>query len=848
MKNKLLLFSFLTSIAFSDYYSVDTDKTHLKIHEDIAVEHINTKDVDEIYTKLATYFGIDVSKAKTIYITPYNIKNPDPKVSSSNMKPDGRKLGRSLVVRLANDYMMEYDTLDAQSFDYIFTLHLAESLFLEKVKQSLPVSMSYMDYLFSVRNMVSDIMMPDWLGRGVAVFLANKFSPKSVNNIRLSKLYTKNALGAIDYSYIQGHDVRHHVTPSNVLSYLKTDDFYLKYVFADFLEYFGKQHGDDSVKTAIVKLASEVKDKKPLARDPFKVFADMTKQTRKELGEKWWSQIEKGAEVSYKTLTSMSVASDLKFMNGKPYFLTTTKDGRSIQTTNKDGKFVDAVSGKDIECFDVHKGDIYFTAKELVSEEDKYRYNLYKNRKLIRTDCAPRFVIRPSIGPAKDPYAVLWIKDHGLVSSMWLEKEDGTTEMLVDTSKGLKIKSLCVEKATVHFEGAIESEGSKIYTVSLFGNGIDEEFKGKHPISTTRSTYYLSDHKGVTSLFEYNQNTDKTYLRYKGNEVSSFAISNNKLYVLENGLKGSKLVEVKDKPLFIKGSALSSKKYEESIAANFKGQATKLTWIKAKPIIDLFGVEAGLGFDVFRGSLASEKTASIQAVVPFLELFKDKVFNPQVKYEIRAPIYLKSSRTTLVWFFKGAFAYVGGDDNFMSTGAALEGDNGKLIITQKMGITKISRGRVGTSFVLDHKNVFAQYYTGSMSEEVYVPSTNLRIYDLVKATKDVFKSSKIDATHFFICGLKTSMEKEVNLTPIPYKFKIGSIAFKPGIYYTHDLKREDHRVFIVPNFVIKTHVYNMEVDIRLTPALAIDTKRFAKEGIGYLGKSFKFDFGLDWIF
>ena len=103
-------------------------------------------------------------------------------------------------------------------------------------------------------------------------------------NKKLMDRFVRESAGAINSTFVEKG-----VTPGMIFDKLREDDFYLKYLFADFLSYLLKRHGFEKFNITMKRLFY-LKDKRAFNSGPMHCFVDVYSPT---IFWEWWSIIEK---------------------------------------------------------------------------------------------------------------------------------------------------------------------------------------------------------------------------------------------------------------------------------------------------------------------------------------------------------------------------------------------------------------------------------------------------------------------------------------------------------------------------------------------------------------------------
>tara|TARA_B100000965_G_scaffold343585_1_gene313379 strand:+ start:6253 stop:8613 length:2361 start_codon:yes stop_codon:yes gene_type:complete len=736
MFNIALLFSLLFTKGLASYTKVECNNLSLFVHEDFFIDDINVNHVNEIYSHINKYLNLEYGNFD-IYITTYDLST---KISPL---PNSREKDPSSVVKIVN--FKEYDIFDSDSFDFLFCYELSKQLIREKAKQSLQKSISYIDVLYPIKEKLTSLFFHDWLVEGLALFIARDYSVNSDKNKKLMDRFVRESAGAINSTFVEKG-----VTPGMIFDKLREDDFYLKYLFADFLSYLLKRHGFEKFNITMKRLFY-LKDKRAFNSGPMHCFVDVYSPT---IFWEWWSIIEKKegrypARGSYRKIFQIQSGNHI-------FFLSST--GRV--TNLMDDKFKVRVG--DVAHFDLDGDNIYYTSARIDFNNDKLTYDLYKDGSLVASNTSERFFVSEG--------SIYWIENRGLRDRIYKDNEE-----LLSLDKGIKVEKAFIYKDNLIISGSREGSSTKIFNLT---RGI-EICEGHAPFVHRGNLYFVSNEDdSVYQLDIYSKNKKLIYV----GEVTEATYYKNKLHVISPIFRGSVLKEVdaivnstSDR---VSPSNMRIVSGEENRVINVSNDISRVY-----PDFNIFYPSFTLSLHNLKGSILKAKTLYVDAYWDIIETVMEGNFNPKLKLGMNFPI----SVTRQLYLVTGAELGVSLKDGARDNNAKLifnfKKGRHSLAFLPKIGTRGENVGKLGFS-VLMKSNVYFHFHHGFIGEESTIPE--FRWYKLVDLRK-------IEGTSYFVMGVRDSIKFDVNLIVAPYKFKIDTLRVGAFVYLTEDFVRREEK-------------------------------------------------------
>lgn len=769
----IFLFIVLNFKVYSNYREVSTKHVNLKVHKDIAFEDIDIEVMDRAYQHIVKYIGGKRDKKK-IYVTLYDVDR-----HSSGLSTNRESESDTSFVRLSNT--RDFTILDRSSFDFVLCYELAQKMIKDRVRDAMGL-LKYLDYVYSLTDRLYRIVYPEWFVKGLALHIASEFSPSSKRNIALISKYSELAVASFKKRGIKEKDL---------FVYVNSNSFHSKFLFAHLLNFVSKEVGHDILKDIVQKALSDYKAKGIFsANTGLSLFLDSVDNRISS----YWNSIDESKYVGdfsnvsdYHSILSMKSGNEL-------WYLEQIENRIGIHRLN--GK---VLYGYDIAHFDVVEDDIYFTSKFLDIDNDKIKYNLYKNGRVIKIGVPEKFKITPE--------GIYWVENHGLRDRIYFESEYSKREIL-SLDYGIKVEDVTYLDGELFVSGSKEDEELKIYNVTAL-----KEIDNGHAIfSDGEYIYYLSDEDD--RIFRFNRSNSKRETIYLG-EVSRATYLDG-LYISSLEIDRERIKRVSDS--VIDSDIIVSKRIEREAKAIVLSDIREKNFIKFYPDLDLFSLGLGVTFNMFKGSLIKAKFLELSIYWSIMESIREKT-NPRMKFLYALSIY-SFRRVDIIPFGEMSYALLPGSDNYIKIGFKVSfkdtlynrnliySNNAEIEVAAKVGIREEDMFKRGLS-IRFLSPIFCQYYTGSLAEEVELPEYRWhKLVDVIKESKDV--RGKREGTHFLILGVGNKFNLNVNLILKKYRLRIRDLRLGWYAYILKDFVRSESIITSGPLAEVVVQIYNLD--------------------------------------
>lgn len=813
-----ILFAFnITSVRSDTYSELKTKHLTIHFHKDICGYDLDVNVIDEAYEYISEFIGFDENISK-IYITPHNINE-----GMSPLDPTS-KVEKSLVVVLNESKQYNFDIYDKESFNFIFSLGLSKVMIREKIKREMIDSFKYINYIYPIKNKISSILFQDWIIDGIAIYLAKNFSKNSEQNIRLIKDYSELAASDIDHSYIKGNGVRYAIEPTKVLTYLKSNDFYLKFLFSNFLDFISSKYGSDKVKESINAMILRVKGKEAWVNIPTDIFSKVLSVDNEELFNSWWNSISKRSGKEYSTILDKKRIHNIRSLDNKFVYLLSSKDGTSIkENIKREGRHA---FGNDIEHIDIFNGDIFYSARTLSMSDDKFTYSIYRNGSKYLENGSSKFHISNE--------GIYLIENRGFRDVISF---NGNIILPIDY--GIKVESITSLDGVVYISGSNEKDELKIYSIT--NSEIRELDRGRSIFKYGDKIYYLKDDNNNESVvIELGKKAKEIY---RGNKIYEATFKEDDLYGLKLNAKSHSIdkLEIVDGPVY----SLTNRSIEKiGDIDSYKPVNISNKQFHIYPYVDIFGLEVGVETKVLKGTLSKVELLSIDVKWSLIESYMEKVFNPRFRTKSSIPFVLGRNKY-IIPFIEFAASYSDGiDDNYARAGITLKYLTNNLTISPKIGIRAENSGKAGLSTILNMTNIYFHHYYGQVGEEVLLPEYRwYKMFDVIKSDADKVKNGKRDATSFAILGIRMKEYLNVNLTISPYKLKVKDLGIGAFAYFAKDFVLEDNRLIGGPELWVDIEAYGALVKLQSLLVYELDLNKFHMKNNQMVHGKVSFKFG-----
>lgn len=763
----LLLFFLFFSQAFSNYIELESENLKMFVHKDIVLKDIDKDCVDKIYNHVSSFLDFQSEKKFEIYVTIHDVA-----IEESPLKHSRDKNPESIIrINFSNDF----DILDVNSFDFIFCYELAKQLIKAKVKSEMQYSLEFVDYVYSVRNKLYALFFHDWLVKGIALKIAKDYSTSSIKNIERMKSFATKAASGIENSEMK--NARYPIAAREVFTHLREDDFHLKFLFVDFLDYIGKiDH--KRMKRSVVEILSDVKRSSPFSRNPMKVFE---KYFNKNIFRIWWSSIRK-SNLEYELTEKYEYKYNLK---NDMYHLS-KKDGKTnIMKGSK-------VIKRNVSHFDVYNNDLYYTSKQVDMNNDKFRFHLYKNKNLLAKDVTERFFVTKK--------GICFVENLGLRDRVYVNGEE-----IVSSNHGIKVQNVIFSEGRFLISGAKENSSSKIYDVT---RGL-ELCEGHSLISYNGDAFFVSnDNKRV---YKIDLKTNRKQLIFKCNNIEEISFNEGSLVIKYPELKGYELKTVQQS--YLGDEALENRfiDLEKLECSHLLGE--KDSHLMIYPDFNILGLDFTLGLHYLKGSLLRSRIFDTSFLWDVKETIFENKFNIKSVSNIRYPIMVSRELYFVPGIEIAAALSEGPEDNNVKLLLEMKASDYSLQFYPRVGIRGEDLGKLGFSTYLN-SSLYLHHHYGDIGEESKLPE--FKYYKIVDLKEDkVAKEKAREGTSYLVLGLRKKFERNINLTIEPYKLKVKNLGINFFAYALKDFVVEDSQIFAGGTFDFDIKLYGWDVILSL---------------------------------
>lgn len=814
----IILLLFLSKSLFSTYKLRETEHFNIFIHDSLngLPEAMDKKFLEQAYKEINSFLSINPNKEKKIdlFITQFNI-NEDSTIMPTT------SFSKPLFLNLSDHYLKNFDIHDTNATQFIFYYELTKYLYNKKIKEDFSEILHYVDTLYPVRNRIKDMLIPSWLLEGIALHAAAKFNPESKNNIRLLNLYANHSAEAINNSYVKGEDVRYSIKPARVFYYLKQNDFYLPYLFRNFLSFYEKKFSYEKLVKCLEDISKNLKNENSL-QNPLLNFSKEIDKKLINLMDEWWSSFNFKNNKEKYNLNSLTFKWRASSYNGIIYFLEVEKDGVEVVSYDPSNKNTKVLTlGKDIEDYSILNGNILTSRFEVNASEDSFLYSLYEGSNLKKENFDSRFIATSR--------GIFYLKREGMKEALYLNERE-----IVPVSYGLKFEKFSFFNDILYFSASQNSAEPIIYSLDK-NNKVKMLCKGRSPIYHNGSIYFTDIYKNKMSLFRLDKNNN-IYLVYDKKESLEPVTLEKKLFLLVYNTNSYDFIEIEE----VKGRKIK----EASTRTNFEPidydkDLKEYAFSYHFPYIgfDIFKATVSFNYEYSRGALVKERLFKFAFKFPLESLFKndldlkDKI-NPRGEFEFGYPIFWRNFRLYFIPKIE-AVVDVKGDQikyNNLKTGFSLSDKYKNIEILAKAAIRN-DFGKLGLIFNAETTYLNFKYFYGKMSEEYNLISN----YNI-----DLREDRSKEEAHFFAIAAKFDFEIPLNWNMIDYKMKINEIVIRPHIYYLQDINNKEPSFAINPEIGLNFNIFYSNLYLSYGPYINLKWKDFNRNFLKNLKDNFKF--------